>query len=110
MSNVRRESGSVWGTRTTKGLYAYSLDCGRSGTLVGLFVANRDEVERARVSDIYFGEVLGKHSEVSQEPNEGEYTLISEELAVVHRFEENHGSFLGVNPVSSLQYPAYTEE
>jgi hypothetical protein len=50
-------------------LYKWSMDYGRAGSLDGLFAL--DEIEQAELqkliadkTEIYFGEVLGKHSEV----------------------------------------------
>ena len=47
-------------------LYSFNWDCGRMGDVDGLFVA--DEKEVAKVINlgtrIYFGEILGKHSEI----------------------------------------------
>lgn len=48
-----------------KYLYKFHFDCGRMGELHGLFVATQDEVDAAMGKEIYFGEVLGKHSEIS---------------------------------------------
>lgn len=46
------------------GLYRFLWDCGRMGEVEGLFFAEADEVEKAIGSHIYFGEILGKHSEI----------------------------------------------
>ncbi|AQW88693.1 hypothetical protein FDH34_gp168 [Serratia phage BF] len=45
-------------------LYEFYLDCGRMGDLSGLFVATEDELRALQGSTIWFGEALGKHSEV----------------------------------------------
>ena len=49
-----------------KAIYKLEWDFGRSGELTGVFVADTDEVKKLIVNEtvIYFGEVLGKHSEV----------------------------------------------
>ncbi|SOK58440.1 hypothetical protein [Yersinia phage fHe-Yen9-04] len=46
-------------------LYEFCLDCGRMGDLTGLFIATEDELRALQGMTIYFGEALGKHSEVS---------------------------------------------
>lgn len=46
-------------------LYEFKLDCGRMGFLDGLFVAEDSEVKELEGKYIYFGEALGKHSEIS---------------------------------------------
>lgn len=45
-------------------LYSFHWDCVNSGDLDGLFVAEEDQVESAIGKRLYFGEVLGKHSDV----------------------------------------------
>jgi hypothetical protein len=47
-----------------KVLFEFNYDCGRMGGLTGLFVATDAEVEALYGREIYFGEVLGKHSEI----------------------------------------------
>lgn len=46
-------------------LYRFDLDCGRSGDVEGIFLATEREVEAAYGRTCNFGEILGKHSEVS---------------------------------------------
>lgn len=45
-------------------LYKFFWDCGRQGELHGVFAASDDDIQNAIGRDVYFGEVLGKHSEV----------------------------------------------
>lgn len=47
-----------------KKLYRFDLYCGRQGSLEGTFAADPRKVRAAMGKRIYFGEVLGKHSEV----------------------------------------------
>jgi hypothetical protein len=46
-------------------LYSFYVDCGRSGEIEGLFIANEQSVKDSIGKFVYLGEVLGKHSEVS---------------------------------------------
>jgi len=46
------------------GIYTYYKDFGRMGELDGLFIADHEELLNLDGKTIYFGEVLGKHSEV----------------------------------------------
>ena len=46
------------------GIYTYYKDFGRQGELEGLFVADHEKLLNLDGKNIYFGEVLGKHSEV----------------------------------------------
>jgi hypothetical protein len=45
-------------------LYKFHWDCGRMGSLEGLLFATPEEIESALGKEVYFGEVLGKHSEI----------------------------------------------
>lgn len=67
------------------GLYKLHVDCGRQGTLTGLFIADTVEVDNLITSEkeIYFGEVLGKHSEVYGALEEKDVTLVSTEVSVI---------------------------
>ena len=47
-----------------KYLWRFYWNCGRMGAVEGLFVATNDEVEEHIGKDVYFGEILGKHSEI----------------------------------------------
>lgn len=45
-------------------LVNYSEDFGRMGVLEGMFICTQEELETLKGKEIYFGEVLGKHSDV----------------------------------------------
>lgn len=47
-----------------KYLWRFFWDCRRSGSLDGLIVATEEEIKDLAGKRAYFGEVLGKHSEV----------------------------------------------
>jgi hypothetical protein len=46
-------------------MYSFYFDCGCMGDLDGVFFATPEEVKAAIGDRVYFGEVLGKHSEIS---------------------------------------------
>lgn len=58
-------------------LYSFYVDCGRMGSLDGLFIATKEEVDKAIGKEVYFGEVLGKHSDVQGTLEAHEITLVS---------------------------------
>jgi len=47
-------------------IYNFEIDCGRMGSLEGVFTAKKTDVEWLLNSglEVYFGEVLGKYSEI----------------------------------------------
>ena len=62
-----------------KKLYSFFWDCGRMGDVEGLFIAEESEVDSAIGSQVYFGEILGKHSEISGTLSSGDLRVISDE-------------------------------
>ncbi len=60
-------------------LVRFNADCGRMGWLDGLFVNTRERLEEITGYHIYFGEVLGKHSEISLDMNEDMFIVLSED-------------------------------
>lgn len=81
-----------------KGVYKFHVDMGRQGELEGIFVAEASEIEEIIGKDVYFGEVLGKHSDVGGEIEEDEITLITDDPVVVEVFEK-HKLRSGINPL-----------
>jgi hypothetical protein len=70
-----------------KGIYRFKCDCGRMGELSGIFVADSADVEKLIGSNAYFGEVLGKHSEIEGEIEENEIELVTDNANCVEMFE-----------------------
>lgn len=62
-------------------VYEFSVDCGRMGNLEGIFTAKKKDVEWLLNCpyEVYFGEVLGKHSEVYFEIQENHLKMISDD-------------------------------
>lgn len=84
-------------------LYEYYLDCGRMGSLSGLFVADDAVVEAAIGKRVYFGEVLGKHSEVYGTLDREELTVKSEDQEFIAKLVDLLGSDIsGYNPLGYI--------
>lgn len=60
-------------------LYSFFWDCGRMGDVEGLFIAEESKVDAAIGSQVYFGEILGKHSEISGTLSSVDLKVISDE-------------------------------
>jgi len=86
------------------GVYKLELDCGRMGSLTGLFIEESDHVDYLLESKIeaQFGEVLGKHSDIHCTIDEGDISLCSDDPEVV-RMVQKTGMWCGYNPFH--QYP-----
>lgn len=92
-----------------KNLYSFYWDCGRSGRLDGLFISTPEEVESIIGTEVYFGEVLGKHSEVYGTIEANEIKLVSDDQEKVEWLESLlGGSVSGYNPFDYL--PEVDEE
>ena len=70
-------------------LYSFFWDCGRMGDVEGLFIAEESEVDAAIGSQVYFGEILGKHSDISG-------TLSSVDLKVISDEQDRIDWLLGI--------------
>lgn len=71
-----------------KAIYRFEISYGRMGTLYGLFVAEKDDVANLIASEdkIDFGEVLGKHSEISGTIDDTDIRMITDEQSMIDRF------------------------
>ena len=83
---------------TKECLWSFYWDCGRQGDVEGVFKATKDEVENAIGKSVYFGEILGKHSEVYGVLEEGECKLISDDPIYVMNAVES-----GYNPLEYIE-------
>ena len=81
------------------GVYKLDFDCDRSGSLGGVFVAQKNHVDILVQNkiEVYFGDVLGKHSQVVGSIDEDEIVLLSDDPTVVS-FVLSHELYHGFNP------------
>ena len=92
-----------------KGIYSFHWDCGRSGEIDGLFVADSEAVAKAIGKTVNFGEVLGKHSEIYGTLEADEITLKSDANDHVEMFLHLDLA-TGYNPLSYLSDEDEDEE
>ena len=87
-------------------LYRFYEDCGRIGDLRGLFVADDEkDVAPAIGKRAYFGEVLGKHSEVVIERLEARhFDALTADQDFVAKFKE-YRCASGFNPLHNITCP-----
>ena len=95
-----------------KKIYKFHADCGRMGHLESIFVAEEEEVKDVIGRDVYFGEVLGKHSEVGGVIEENEITVLSDDQDFVKKFIEimGDGTISGHNPLDYYEGDDEKEE
>lgn len=85
-----------------KGIYKLYSDWGRHGTVCGIFVADSADVEKIMGKKIYFGEILGKHSEVVEEMTPETLYLVTRDPIAVEIFER-YGFASGYNPFDYIE-------
>lgn len=84
-----------------KGIYEFYWPYNRGGDVEGTFVATTEQVASIIGKDVYFGEIRGKHSEVSGRIEEGEITLVTDDQEFIAKFEQILGEdwSTGINPL-----------
>ena len=90
-------------------LVSFDID-GGYGSLSGLFIAEASQLnfsdERGiNCNELYFGEVLGKHSEVSFVMSDDYLNIVSRDQALIKQLETIFGSktLSGYNPVEMFE-------
>jgi hypothetical protein len=88
-----------------KKLYKFYWDVRRMGSVDGLFVADEAEIEKAIGKEIYFGEILGKHSDIQGELEATDLTVASDDQDFIAKLVEVIGSehISGYNPLDYLE-------
>lgn len=79
-------------------LYRFHLDCGRMGSLGGLFTATEADIKVLIGETVYFGEVLGKHSDISAVMEEEHFKMVSKDPDLVRLFNK-YRLATGTNPL-----------
>lgn len=88
----------------SKVIAKFHWDCGRMGDVDGLFIADKSKLESANGEHVYFGEILGKHSEVYGDLDESAITILTEDQDFIAKFIEimGDGTISGYNPLEYL--------
>ena len=75
------------------------------GDVNSMFIAEKSRVDAAMGKDVYFGEILGKHSEVHGTLTENDLTIKSEDQEFIAKFEEvmGEGFETGHNPITRIE-------
>jgi hypothetical protein len=85
-----------------KVLWKFYWDCGRMGSVDGVFVATEKEIADAIGKRVYFGEILGKHSEVHGTLNQKDLTRLTDDQDFIAKALEYGVASNGYNPLSYL--------
>lgn len=84
-------------------LVRFHWDCGRQGDVEGIFVTTKEELERNYDKSVYFGEILGKHSEVYGTLDRKDITVESEDQDFIDQLVLILGTHIGgYNPLDAI--------
>lgn len=88
----------------TEKLYTFEFNCGRMGDLEGLFIAKDNTVKDLIGTEVYFGEVLGKHSEIFGEIESTMLVEKSDDVDLIKKLKNIFGNTIsGYNPLDYLE-------
>lgn len=84
-----------------KVIYEFNWDCGRMGALDGIFIAEKADIEALIGNEIYFGEALGKHSDIYGTLDATDLTIKTDDQEFIAKFETimGTGTISGFNPL-----------
>ena len=81
-----------------KNVYRFHANFRRFGKLEGIFTATPEDVEEKIGEHLYYGEVLGKHSEIQLDLKEKHINLVSEDSEDVETIERLFDGSFGHTP------------
>jgi hypothetical protein len=85
-----------------RALWIFKWDVRRGGKVVGQFIATDEEVDTAIGSDVYFGEILGKHSEVRGTLDREDLRRVTDDEKFIRKCEELR-LLVGYNPLKYIR-------
>lgn len=75
----------------------------RGGKLEGMFITTRGELSKIYGKSLYFGEVIGKHSEVELTFEESDFVIVTEDIDFIICAERVFGTNIsGYSPFDYL--------
>ncbi|GAA6622796.1 hypothetical protein [Scytonema sp. NUACC26] len=83
-------------------LYKMEFIFSRKGTITGMFVSTDEEVKRLYKTTIYFGEVLGKHSDIQVDLQGGDIITVTDDQEFIDKYVQLIGD-VGYNPFDYIQ-------
>ena len=96
---------------TKKLLVQFFWDWGRMGNVDGIFVTTQEELIKFYGKKVYFGEILGEHSDVQGTLEETDITVLSDDQEFIAKFVEIVGENpSGYNPLDYIQFDEEEEE
>lgn len=99
-----------------KRLVSWYVDCGRMGSLDGLFILDADawadwKYSEAHGVEFWHGDVLGKHSEIVVTIDPEDYKVKSEDQEFIAKLEGLLGTHIsGLNPLEEEALMIFKED
>lgn len=89
----------------SEGLYRFEVDFGRMGIVSGAFIEKKKEVSLLVGKNVFLGDALGKHSDVSITIENEHLTLITDDIDLLEFLKKENGSknIAGYNPLDYLE-------
>lgn len=84
------------------GLYRMEIDFGRMGELESIFISDDSSIKKLIGRKCYFGECLGKHSEITVTIKEEYLTLLTQDETVVD-IVRKYGLSTGLDPFDYIR-------
>lgn len=89
---------------TTFVLYRFTFNVRRMGTLEGVFVSTKEEVDTFIGETAYFGEALGKHSQIDCELKPEQFEVVSTDQAFIKKLVGiMTNTVSGYNPIERIK-------
>ncbi len=85
-----------------KKLFKFHWDCGRMGDLDGAFVATQEEVDAIIGKEVYFGEILGKHSDIHGDLEKDNFTVLTDDQDFIAKAEKFGLVPMGHHPLAYI--------
>ena len=72
------------------------------GNVEGIFVSTKEEIKKNIGEDVYFGEILGKHSEIYGVLKESDLNILTEDQDFIEKSILYGTSETGYNPLDYI--------
>jgi hypothetical protein len=82
-------------------LIKFRADYGRMGDIEAVFISTKESMKTLKGKTIYFGEILGKHSDIDYEFDAKDFKVISEDQEFIGNLKSifgNSETIIGYNP------------
>jgi len=84
-------------------IFRFHWDCGRMGDVEATFAATQEKVDAAIGKKVSFGEILGKHSDISGTLSEDDFTVLTNNQDFIAKVVESGLVPTGHNPLDYIE-------